>query len=130
MRGEIIVREILRRAFPDIQVDTERIAPAALSDPRYIYVQSTGGGAPHPGHVATPAIDVVCYGRGSREEVGEFADSVLLAIHRAWADGVVTPYGYLARFEVRLLPRVQAIDGLPVGVHRFAAQYDIATRPA
>lgn len=130
MRGELIVREILRSAFPGTTIDTERIAPAALSDPRYIYVQSTGGSAPHPGKVDSPSVDVVCYGRGTREEIGRFADSVTDALIDAWANGEVTPYGHLTRFRVTLLPRAQSIDGLPVGAQRFSAQYSLTTRPA
>lgn len=130
MRGELIAREILRAAFPEITVDTERIAPAALSDARYIYVQATGGSAPHPGRVDSPTVEVVCYGRGTREEVGVFADSVTKALVDAWGNGFVTPYGHLTRFRVNLLPRAQAITGLPTGVHRYSAQYSLVTRPA
>lgn len=130
MRGDLIVRDLIRAAFPDITVDTERIAPASLSDVRYIYVQANGGSAPHPGRVDSPTVDVVCYGRGTREELGVFADSVTEALHSAWANGTTTDHGHLTRFRVTLLPRVQYITGLPAGVQRYSATYSLTTRPA
>jgi len=129
MRGELIVRDLLREQFPDVEVDTERISARALSDPRYIFVQATGGGAPHPGRVDSPTVEVVCYGRGTREEVGKFADEVTSALLRAWELGHRTSHGYLARFSVSVLPSAQSIPGLPQGVQRFSAVYSISTRP-
>lgn len=128
MRGELIVRDILRAAFPEIQVDTERIATNALSDDRYVFVQSVGGGYPHPGNIAAPSVEVIVYGRGQLTDVGRFADSITDALHKAWADGFITDHGFLTRFEVGIIPRPQPISGLPMGVHRYSASYSIVTR--
>lgn len=129
MRGELIVRDLLKAAFPDVKAETERISTAALSDHRYIFVQATGGSAPHPGKVDSPTVEVICYGRGTKEEIGKFADEVTSALHQAWEQGSRTSHGYLARFAVALLPSAQSIPGLPQGVQRFSGTYAISTRP-
>ena len=126
MRGELVVRDILRQALPDVEVTNEGLPPRSISGSPFVFVSGAGGSATHPTRVEQPVVSVVIYGRG---DVGSLADEVTAVLLSAWETGTSTEHGYLSRFTIQTLPYEQAIAGIPAGVRRYFAQYGISIRP-
>lgn len=129
MRSELVVRDILQGALPEVEVRSDSIPPRALSAPRFVFVTQAGGTATHPTLVEQGTVNVVTYGRGTFEEVAYFADTITAHLLEAWEAGTITDHGYLSRFTIQTLPTAQAITGIPAGVLRFSAQYGVSVRP-
>src|SRR5690606_12680984 len=126
VRGELVVRDILRQALPDVEVTNEVLPPRSISGSPFVFVSGAGGSATHPTKVEQPVVSVVIYGRG---DVGRLEDEVTTVLLSACETGTATDHRYVCQLTILTLLCEQAIAGIPAGVRRYFALYGISIRP-
>lgn len=109
---------------PETESEAANISKSAISSPAYVWIEEMPSGTtPHIRYSDRPTIQVVVYSNGGIREATRLARKVstdLLA-----SVGIAFPSGGLHRVLTIIRPGRQDLPGLPPGVGRAVAQYDL-----
>lgn len=117
-----LVKEVLIAAgFTD--VNSDRFEPRALSADEYIFVEEVPGETPHIDLSYRPTVRIVNYSKNgytaSRQTGYEIQSALRAARESSFTNGGIH------RVITRISPSRQALAGLPDGVGRTVAEYDL-----
>lgn len=119
-----LLRYLIAAAAPTAQVSAEQ--PADLLqriDSGYVVASRVGGAAISMGLLDRATCDVQVYAP-TRRGASELAQTIRLALHGAWTDQIVTPYGHLSFLQELAAPTPIATSG----AYRYQASYSLGVR--
>lgn len=122
-----LVKQVLNAAgFTDVNYG--KFDARALSEPAYVFLEQLPGTTPHIRYANRPTMQIVCYVADADDVTGKDG-SLRLAynIQAALLEAVGTAFseGGIHRVITRLDPHRVDLPGLPYGVGRTVAQYDL-----
>lgn len=117
-----LVKEVLTDAgFTD--VNSDQFEPRALSAPEYVFIEEVPGSTPHINLSYRPTIRVVVYSTGGFTVSRASAYRIQEALKAA--RGTAFTNGGIHRVITRVSPYRQSLSGLPYGVGRTVAEFDL-----
>lgn len=117
-----LVKEVLTAAGFD-DVNSDQFESRALSSEEYIFVEELPGITPHIDLSYRPTIQIVAYSTGGFRASRGIAYRVQSALRAA--RGTSFTNGGFHRVITRVSPYRQSLAGMPYGVGRTVAQYDL-----
>lgn len=118
----VLLTEVLNEAgFPD--VNSDKMDPRALSADEYIFLEEQTGTTPHIDLSYRPTIQVVVYTKNGFAASRAISYRIQSALKAARQNSYSN--GGIHRVITRLAPYRQDVAGLPYGVGRTVAQYDL-----
>lgn len=122
-----VVRDVLQTAgwvnvHPDGTEDTERISAEALSGDDYVWLEEEQGTTPHILYSDRPTIRVILYAGTAAQAK---ARQIQHDIARACVGGTSFSSGGIHRILTLIRPYRQDIVGIPPGVVRISALYEL-----
>lgn len=104
-------------------LEAENIEKRAVSSPGYIWVEETVGNTPHIRYSDRPTVQVVVYSNAGKPEATRLAREVQKALQDS--QGKKYTEGGIHRVITLIRPSRQDLIGLPPGVGRAVAQYEL-----
>lgn len=122
-----VVTECFRAAgwdnvHPDVTDQTEQISSEALAGEDYIWVEEEQGITPHVLYADRPVVRVILYAESEALSKGRQLQQVLA---QAVVNGTRFPSGGIHRVFTLIRPYRQDITGIPPGVVRVSALYEL-----
>lgn len=118
----ILLTEVLHDAgFPD--VNSDRMEARALSADEYIFLEEQSGTTPHIDLSYRPTVQIVVYSKNGYAASRAISHRIQSALKAARDNSYSN--GGIHRVITRMAPYRQDVSGLPYGVGRSVAQYDL-----
>lgn len=108
---------------PETEAEAANMDKRAIASPAYVWVEEMQGTTPHIRYSDRPTIQVVVYSNVGIREATRLARQISVDLQNS--QGVPLPSGGIHRVLTLIRPSRQDLVGLPPGIGRAVAQYEL-----